>query len=113
MDINQTNQRRRGGLRNPPGGRPKGSGSKISADARILAAAYASEAIDKLVAIMRDPTAAHAAQAACARELLDRACGRPAQAITATIETRELKDMSDAELLAIIQAGREAAPAIN
>jgi hypothetical protein len=44
-----------------------------------------------------------------ARELLDRACGRPSQAIEARIEKTELKEMSDDELLAIIHGERAAA----
>jgi hypothetical protein len=47
---------------------------------KAVAGVYTAEAIAVLVAIMRRKKACDAARIAAARELLDRACGRPAQA---------------------------------
>ena len=45
-----------------------------------MAGLYTAEAVAALVAIMRRKKASDAARIAAARELLDRACGKPAQA---------------------------------
>lgn len=58
-----------------PGGRPKAEG-----EVKQLARAYTSESIEKLAEWMRSDNAKASVSAATA--LLDRAWGRPAQAIT-------------------------------
>jgi hypothetical protein len=66
---------------------------------------YTEAAVDRLAKIMLDHEQPVAAQVAAARELLDRGYGRPSQAIDQTIEKRNVREMSDEELYAIIQAG--------
>lgn len=60
-----------------PSGRPK-----IPAEVRKLARALSVEAIETHAAIMRDAEAPPAARGASANAILDRAYGKPAQAIT-------------------------------
>ncbi len=60
-----------------PSGRPK-----IPAEVRELARALSVEAIETHAAIMRDVEAPPAARGASANAILDRAWGKPAQAIT-------------------------------
>lgn len=60
-----------------PRGRPK-----IPAEVRELARALSVEAIETHAAIMRDVEAPPAARGASANAILDRAWGKPAQAIT-------------------------------
>src|ERR1700686_4000981 len=61
------------------GGRRKGTPNKATADVKAVAGVYTAEAVAALVAIMRRKNASDAARIAAARELLDRACGKPAQ----------------------------------
>jgi uncharacterized protein DUF5681 len=70
------------GVSGNPGGRPKGEG-----DIRTLAQLHTASAINRLVKVMNDDTAAPSAQVAAATALLDRAWGRPAQTIRASIES--------------------------
>ena len=63
------------------GGRATGTPNKLNADLRELAGVYTAEALTTLAHIMQHGEAEQARVAAC-RELLDRAHGRPAQAIT-------------------------------
>lgn len=60
-----------------PGGRPK-----ENAKVKALAGEYTEEAIGVLAAVMRDPEAKPGERRAAATDLLDRAWGKPAQAIT-------------------------------
>jgi hypothetical protein len=64
-----------------------------------------------LVALMNDVEQPGSVRVAAAAQLLDRGHGRPSQAIETRIEKVDVKDMSDAELLAIIQSERAAAVA--
>lgn len=52
-----------------------------------LAREHTPEAIAKILALMNDPKSTRAMQLAAARELLDRAYGRPAQTIQGPDET--------------------------
>ena len=60
-------------------GRPKGALNRSTLEVREAARAYTAEALAKLATIMRHGTS-EAAQILAAKELLDRGCGRPAQA---------------------------------
>lgn len=62
------------------GGREKGTPNKISLDVKELAQEYTSEAVEALATIMRDGDSA-AARVAAIKELLDRAHGKPKQAV--------------------------------
>jgi hypothetical protein len=57
-----------------PGGRPK-----VIAELRDLARLHTLEAVDTLVAVMRDRRASAAARVAAACAILDRGYGRPGQ----------------------------------
>jgi len=70
----------RGGKREGAG-RPAGATNKATADVRAAARDYGGEALDVLVAIMRSSDSPPAARIAAARELLDRAYGKPMQAL--------------------------------
>ena len=59
---------------------------------------------ETLVAVMADETAPPASRVSAAVAILDRGYGKPPQAVAATVN-RNLRDMTDAELPAIIQAG--------
>ena len=83
-----------------PGGRPR-----IIGEVQEVARQYTVEAINTLAAIMRNPKAPPAARALASNSILDRAYGKPGQALSATISTRSPRDMTDEELLGIVAAG--------
>lgn len=68
------------GVGRRPTGRPKGAVNKVTAELKALAQVYTPEAVDALVAILRDGKNEQA-RIAAARELLDRAHGKPAQMV--------------------------------
>lgn len=61
------------------GGRRVGALNKVTADVRVAAQDYGSEALDALVEVMRSNESPPAARIAAAREVLDRAYGKPGQ----------------------------------
>lgn len=71
----------KGGKR-PGAGRKPGSKSKTGADVKAVAIGYSSQAIETLAQIMQNDAAPPAARVAAADKILDRAIGKPAQAIT-------------------------------
>ena len=79
-----------------PGGRPK-----IVGDVQELAREHSTDAIATLAAIMRDNTAPPAARAMASNSILDRAYGKPPQTLNANVASRPIRDMTDADLLAI------------
>jgi uncharacterized protein DUF5681 len=85
-----------------PGGRPK-----AVAEVQELARQHTPDAIKTLAQIMRDPKAPPAARAMASNSILDRAFGRPPQTVDARISHRAVRDMSDAELLAIAASEQE------
>ena len=91
------------GVSGNPGGRPK-----VLGDVQALARQHTNEAIKTLAAIMRDTKAPPAARALASTSILDRAYGRPAQAIT--MERKNIDAMSDAELLVIAASDTEEGP---
>lgn len=64
------------------GGRIAGVPNRATASIRAAAAEYSQEALATLVEVMRDAAAGAPARVGAAREILDRAHGKPAQAIT-------------------------------
>ena len=75
-----------------------------------LARQHTVEAIETLAAIMRDKNAPPAARALASNSILDRGYGRPPQTVNANVASRPVREMSDAELLAIAAAEPEEAP---
>ena len=67
-----------------PGGRPDGVG-----EIREIAREHTESAIGILVAVMNDQQAAPSSRVAAATALLDRAWGRPAQTIDASINSHQ------------------------
>jgi hypothetical protein len=88
-----------------PGGRPK-----VLGQVQELARQYTAEALETLRDIMRDKKAPPAARALASNSILDRAYGRPPQTVNANVTSRPVRDMSDAELLAIAASEAEEAP---
>ena len=87
-----------------PGGRPR-----EVADVRDLAKSYTAEAIETLAAIMRAEDSPPAAKTAAACALLDRAYGRPAQAMDARIEVQApLASQAAAVLMALTERAKAA-----
>src|SRR3954447_3451769 len=88
-----------------PGGRPKALG-----DVRDLARAQTEAAVETLVAIMTDTDASASARVAAASAILDRGWGEPTVQVETSVQ-RDIRTMTDVELIAIIQAsqGQEAA----
>ena len=58
-----------------------------------------------------DADTAHLVAKSAASQILDRACGKPMQAVETRIEKADVRDMTDEELLAVIQSERTAAVA--
>ncbi|UAB76974.1 hypothetical protein INR77_08950 [Erythrobacter sp. SCSIO 43205] len=64
------------------GGRKKGTPNKATAEVKAAAAKYSPSALKTLAEIMADVEQPAAARVSAANSLLDRAHGKPAQAIT-------------------------------
>jgi hypothetical protein len=80
-----------------PGGRPK------DADGiRELARSHCAEAIEVLVAIMRDERAGPMAQVKAAIALLDRGFGKPAQMVHSAMKPIDPDDLSDSDLMSYL-----------
>lgn len=62
------------------GGRKAGTPNKATADVKAVAGRYSAEAVDILIGIAR-ASESDAARVSAVKELLDRAHGKPAQAI--------------------------------
>jgi len=78
-----------------------------------LARRYGPRAIEVLAELMNDPKASASARAIAADRILDRAYGRPPQAVGLSVGgvgARPLSDYSDQELSAIIAAAQPAPP---
>ena len=83
-----------------PGGRPK-----ALVTLRDLARAQTEAAIGTLVAIMTDTDASASARVAAASAILDRGWGKPTVQVETSVQ-RDIRTMTDAELIAIIQASQ-------
>jgi len=81
-----------------PNGRPK-----LNQTVTDLARAHCPRAIEVLAELMNDPNATASARAMAAEKLLDRGYGRPPQLNAfAVSDKRDVRDLSDEELLRII-----------
>ena len=88
-----------------PGGRPR-----ILEAVRDIARESTTLAIETLRTIAADTDAPHAARVSAATALLDRAWGKPMQghAVMAVTAPKSVKEMTDAELMAMIEKQRHA-----
>jgi hypothetical protein len=80
---------KRGGKR-PGSGRKKGTPNRLTSSLKQYAAQYGTEAIDKLVEVMRNPEAPLNSVVAAARELLDRGFGKPVQTVEVSGEIQPI-----------------------
>ena len=82
-----------------PGGRPKGSSA-----VQLRCLQYCGEAVDVLVALMRenDGSKSAALRLSAASQILDRGLGRAAQSVALDLNlTKKLDELSDDELIAL------------
>lgn len=70
----------RGGKREGAG-RPKGAVNKVTADIREAAQEYTQDALDVLVAVMKNTETPAAARVSAASAVLDRGHGKPMQSV--------------------------------
>ena len=70
------------GVPNPNAGRKKGSLNKVTQDLQGMAQVYTEDALRVLVEIAKDDKAPKPARVSAAVAILDRAHGKPTQAIT-------------------------------
>jgi hypothetical protein len=84
--------------------------AKTPTDIRSLARSHTETAVRTLAGIMNEPGAPASARVSAAIALLDRGWGRPDQSLDIT-HKRELREYTDAELLAIIADGVAGDPA--
>jgi hypothetical protein len=71
---------KRGGKR-PGSGRKKGTPNRLTRNVKQYAAQFGEEAIDTLVAMMRNPETPPNSIVSAAKELLERGFGRPSQTV--------------------------------
>ena len=88
-----------------PGGRPK-----VVGEVQELARQHSAQAIETLAGIMQDKKAPAAARALASNSILDRAYGKPPQTLNANVASRPVRELSDAELMAIAASEPEAPP---
>jgi hypothetical protein len=87
--------------------------AKAAADIRSLARSHTATAVRILVGIMKESRSPPAARVSAAIAILDRGWGKPTQSVEMDLRRRNepcpnLKELSDAELLALIQACHDA-----
>lgn len=75
------------------GGRVAGTPNKVTLEGRQIALGFAAEAMQTAVDIMRDADAPHTTRLAAAIDIMNRAWGRPTQAIEQVGETKPLEVM--------------------
>ncbi|SEE72603.1 hypothetical protein SAMN05444161_6879 [Rhizobiales bacterium GAS191] len=80
-------------------------------DVKELARGLSVEALQTLAEVMRDKRQSGAARISAAAVILDRAWGKAPQPVTT--QARNIEDYSDAELVAIIEAGLASAGGSN
>jgi hypothetical protein len=93
-----------------PGGKSKAKESLAD-----IARNATPEALKIMITIMRSEKASFAVRAYCADKIIDRAYGKPAQQNNVMIGTaqRSIRELSDAELMQIIERGRAEPPLIE
>jgi hypothetical protein len=75
------------GGKRPGAGRPPGVPNKVTASVREAAQVFSDEAVNTLAAIMKDGKAPAIARIAASNAILDRAHGRPTQAVEVELST--------------------------
>lgn len=76
------------------GGRKKGTPNKATAEIKDIARQYGPDALKRLVHLAKNAESEQAQVAAC-REILDRAYGRPAQAIVGSEDDPPVKTVME------------------
>lgn len=107
--MTPTDKVKRGGKR-AGSGRKRGTPNKVTRALKEVAGEYSDEAIQTLVDVMRDPETPPAVKVAAADKLLDRAHGRPAIAVEATVSgkmDKALLEKIETEYLQRMEAARE------
>ena len=103
----------RPGVSGNPGGRPKRprtiEARRIEADAKALARSLAPEAMQTLANIMSDPKAPPAARISATMALLDRAFGKPGQAVEISRKP-DLSRLTDEQLETLLEIYSSALP---
>jgi hypothetical protein len=98
--LPEITKKKRGGARpntggeRPGAGRPPGAANKITAPVREAAQVYTAEAIETLASVMRDPKAPAVARIGACNAILDRAHGKPTQAIDMAVDVGVLDKAS-------------------
>jgi hypothetical protein len=97
------------GVSGNPGGR-----KKVPENVGDIAREATPDAIRTLIKIMKSEKASFAVRAYCAEKVIDRGYGKPLQQNNVMIGTaqRSIRELSDAELMQIIEGGR-AAPTLS
>ena len=75
-------------------GRPRGALNRATKSVRELAGKHSPAAINTLVGIMDDITAPPASRVAAAKELLDRAHGRPSASVSISLPDTGIADQA-------------------
>ena len=105
--------KKRGGARpnsggkRPGAGRPPGAPNKVTASVREAASVFSDEAVQALAQVMRDDKAPAIARIAASNAILDRAHGRPTQAVEVELST-PLSQSEKNELEGAMRDGYEA-----
>ena len=88
-----------------PGGRSKAKQNIVD-----IARSATPKAMRTMIAIMENEKAPFSVRAYCADKVIDRAYGKPAQStnVNVSVNSRQLSQLSDAELLDIIEGSRRA-----
>lgn len=73
------------------GGRKPGSTNKVTLEGRQIALGFAAEAMQTAVDIMRDADAPHTTRLAACIDIMNRAWGKPTQAVSVDAESEPLQ----------------------
>jgi hypothetical protein len=110
--------KKRGGPRPNSGGkrsgagRPSGVPNKVTASVREAASVFSDEAVQTLAEVMRDDKAPAVARIAASNAILDRAHGRPTQAVEVELST-PFSQSEKNELEGAMRDGYEALKAVG
>lgn len=113
MKSNQIKKHSKRGGKRPGSGRKKGTPNRLTSSLKQYAAQYGTEAIDKLVEVMRNPEAPLNSVVAAARELLDRGFGKPIQSVEVSgeiqpIDTAELDRIYERNMAKVSEYAKQA-----
>jgi hypothetical protein len=113
MESNAIKNRSKRGGKRPGSGRKKGTPNRLTSSLKQYAAQYGTEAIDKLVEVMRNPEAPLNSVVAAARELLDRGFGKPVQTVEVSgeiqpVDTGELDRIYERNMAKVAEYAKQA-----